>query len=118
MRSKSEVIRQAKKDGQTVHFAKLMDFCHLKNAEVAKHVQKYKGQVVLRGDNVKDEEEYRAVFTEQGGSVSQMAAATFLDTFSKLLGMTGNTSDAVFRVHRGQKDRSSQIVTIAKRRMS
>ena len=33
---KSEVIRPAKKDGKTVHFANLMDFCHLKNAELAK----------------------------------------------------------------------------------
>ena len=34
---KSEVIRQAKEDGKTVHFANLMmDLCHLKIAELAK----------------------------------------------------------------------------------
>ena len=71
-----------------------MDLCHLKNAELAKHLQKYKGRVVLRVENVRDEEGYRAIFTEFGASASQMAAAKFLDTISKLLGMAGETSDA------------------------
>ena len=85
-RSKSEVYRQAKMEGKTVHFANLMDLCHMKKAELAKHLQKYKGRVVLWGGNVKDEEGHRAVFTEQGASASQMAAAKFLDTISKLPG--------------------------------
>ena len=49
---------------------------------------------MLRGDNVKDEEGCSAVFTEQGASASQMAAAKFLDTISKLPGLVGETSDA------------------------
>ena len=57
-----------------------MDLCRLKNVELAKHLQKYKGRVVLLEDTVKDEEGYRAVFTEQGASASQMAAAKLLDT--------------------------------------
>ena len=43
------------KRGHPVHFAKLMDFCHLKNAELEPKLEKYKGRVVLRGDIVKDE---------------------------------------------------------------
>ena len=54
----------------------------------------YKRWVVLRGDNVNDEEGCSAVFTEQGASASQMAAAKFLDTISKLPGLVGETSDA------------------------
>ena len=50
---------------------------------------------MLRGENVKDEEGYRTVFAEQGASASQMAAAKFLDTISKLLGLAGEPSDAV-----------------------
>ena len=46
--SKSEVIR-------TVHFATSMDLCHLKNSELEKEFQTYKGPVVLRGDTVKDD---------------------------------------------------------------
>ena len=38
VRSKSEVIDEARTSGATVHFASLMDICHLKNAELeAKH---------------------------------------------------------------------------------
>ena len=72
-----------------------MDLCHLKNAELVKHLQQYKGRVVLRGDNVKDEEGYRAVFADHGASASQVAAAKFLDTTSKLLGMGVETCDAI-----------------------
>ena len=34
VRSKKEVIDEARKSGATVHFASLMDICHLKNAEL------------------------------------------------------------------------------------
>ena len=52
--SKKEVIDEARTSGATVHFASLMDICHLKNAELEAKHQKYKGRVVLRGDIVKD----------------------------------------------------------------
>ena len=56
-----------------MHFASLMDPCHLKNLEL--EFQKYKGRVVLRGDMVKDDSGSYAVFTEQGSSAPQMKAA-------------------------------------------
>ena len=37
VRSKKEVIDEASMSGATVHFASLMDICHLKNAEVEAH---------------------------------------------------------------------------------
>ena len=52
---KKEVIDEARTSGATVHFASLMDICHLKNAELEAKHQKYKGRVVLRGDIVKDD---------------------------------------------------------------
>ena len=52
----SDVICQAKKNWKTVHFANLMDLCHLKNVELAKHTGKYKERVVLRRDSVNEEE--------------------------------------------------------------
>ena len=53
VRSKKDVIDETRTSGAKVHFASLMDICHLKNAELeAKHPQ-YKGRVVLRGDIVK-----------------------------------------------------------------
>ena len=61
-RSKSEVIDEARTKGAKVHFASLMDICHLKNAELETKHQKYKGRVVLRGDIVKDDSGSYAVF--------------------------------------------------------
>ena len=55
VRSKKQVIDEARTSGATVHFASLMDICHLKNAELEAKHQKYKGRVVLRGDIVKDD---------------------------------------------------------------
>ena len=54
VKSKKQVIDEARTSGATVHFASLMDICHLKNAELEANHQKYKGRVVLRGDIVKD----------------------------------------------------------------
>ena len=42
VRSKKQVIDEARVSGATVHFASLMDICHLKNAELEAKHQKYK----------------------------------------------------------------------------
>ena len=73
--SKSKVIDEARTKGAKVHFASLMDTCHLKTAELETKHQKYKGRVVLRGDIVNDDSGSYAVFTEQGSTASQMTAA-------------------------------------------
>ena len=75
VRSKSEVIDEARTKGMKVHFASLMDICHLKDAELETKHHKYKGRVVFRGDIVKDDSGSNAVFTDQGSSASQMTAA-------------------------------------------
>ena len=72
VRSKKEVIDEARTKGAKVHFASLMDICHLKNAELEAKHQKYKGRVVFRGEIVKDDSGSYAVFTEQGSSASQI----------------------------------------------
>ena len=69
------MIDEARTTGAKVHFASLMDICHLKHAELEAKHQKYKGRVVLRGDIVKDDSVSYAVFTEQGSSASQITAA-------------------------------------------
>ena len=55
VRNKKEVIDidEARNKGRNIHFASLMDLCHLKNSRVEPRFQKYKGRVVLRGDIVK-----------------------------------------------------------------
>ena len=89
VRSKKEEIDEARTKGAKVHFASLMDICHLKNAELETKHQKYKGGVVLRGDNLKDDSGSYAVFTEQGSSASQMTAAKVMDIISRLPGCAG-----------------------------
>ena len=88
------MIEEARNKSRKVHFASLMDLCHLKkgelelqnqkykgvwnralmcaeghchlqNSELEPQYQKYKGRVVLRGDIVKDDSGSYAVFTEQ-----------------------------------------------------
>ena len=95
VKSKKEVIDEARTSGATVHFASLMDICHLKSAELEAKHQKYKGRVVLRGDIVKDDSGSCAVFTEQGSSASQMTAANVMDIIFGLPGCDGQAADAV-----------------------
>ena len=95
VRNKKQVIAQARTKGHTIHFASLMDLCHLKNSEVEPKFQKYKGRVVLRGYIVKYDSGSYAVFTEQGSSASQMKAAKVMDIISRLPGCAGQAADAV-----------------------
>ena len=95
LKSKKEVIKEAQKNNNKVHFASLMDICHLKNAELEPQFQKYKGRVVLRGDIVKDDSGSYAVFTEQGSSASQMTAAKVMDVIARLPGCAGQAPDAI-----------------------
>ena len=89
------MIDEARTKGEKVHFASLMDICHLKNAELEAKHQKYQGRVVLRGDIVKDDSGSCAIFPEQGSSASQMTPAKIMDIISRLLGCAGQTADAV-----------------------
>ena len=61
-----------------------------------KKPQKYIGRVVFRGDAVKDDSGFHAVFTEQGSSASHMTAAKVLDVISRLPDCAGEASDAVW----------------------
>ena len=52
------MIEEARSKCRKVHFASLVDLCHLENSELELQYQKYKGRVVLRGDIVKDDSGY------------------------------------------------------------
>ena len=88
------MIDEARTSGATVHFASLMDICHLKMLNWRQSTQKYKGRVVLRGGIVKDDSGSYAVFTDQGSSAPQMTAAKITDIISKLPGCDGQAADA------------------------
>ena len=114
VRSKSEVIDEARTKGAKVHFASLMDICHLKNAELEAKHQKYKGRVVLRGDLVKDGSGSYAVFTEHGSSASQMAAAKVMDIISRLRGCAGQAADGVSADTRVKMEDAHKLFKIPK----
>ena len=50
---------------------------------------------MLRGDSVKDDSGYYAVFTEQGSSASQMTAAEVMDVSGRPPDCDGQAADAV-----------------------
>ena len=114
VRSKKEVIDEARNKGKTGHFASLMDLCHLENSELEPQYQKYKGRVVLRGDVVKDDSVSYAVFTEQGSSASQMTAAKVMDIISRLPGCAGQAADAVSAYTQVKMEDANKLLKIPK----
>ena len=114
VRSKKEVIDEARTKGAKFHFASLMDICHLKNAELEAKHQQYKGRVVLRGDIVKDDSGSYAVFTDQGSSASQMTAAIVMDIMSRLPGCAGQTADAVSAYTQVKMEDAHKLLKIPK----
>ena len=109
------MIDEARTKGAKVHFASLMDICHLKNAELE---TKHKGRVVLRGDIVKDDSGSYVVFTEQGSSASQMTAAKVMDIISRLPGCAGQAADAVSAYTQVTMGRCTDIIENSKVGMS
>ena len=114
VRSKKEVIDEARTKGAKVHFASLMDVCHVKNAELEAKHQKYKGRVVLRGDIVKDDSGSYAEITEQGSSASQMTAAKVMDIISRLPGCDGQAADAVSAFSQVKMEDAHKLLKIPK----
>ena len=94
VREYEQVRNEATSTGKTVHFGDLMRLCHVKHSELAEKYHSFKGRVVFRGDNVRDESGHLAVFSEQGTSASHLAAAKFLDAIARMPDNDGQDSDA------------------------
>ena len=118
VRNKKELIEKARNKSRKVHFASLVDLCHLKNSGLELQYQKYKGRVVLRGDIVIDDSCSHAVITEQGSSASQMTAAKVMDIFPRLPGCSGQAADAVSAYIQVKMEDAPTLVRIPKVRMS
>ena len=85
LKSEQVVIDQARREGNTLHCATLMDLCHFKHTEVEKTYKNTKGRVVLRGDVAKDDSDSYVVFTEKGYSASHRQSPKFWMLFSDFL---------------------------------
>ena len=108
------MIEESRNKGRKVHFASLMNLCHLKNSELEPRYQKYKGGVVLQGDIVKDDSGSYEVFTEQGSSASQMTAAKVMDIISRLPGCSGQAAHAVSACTQVKMEDAPTLLTIPK----
>ena len=113
VKTKTEVIAEARNKGITVHFASLMDLCHLMNSELEPQFRKHNGRVVLRGDIVKDDSGSYAVFAEQGSSVSQSDGREI-----KATRMRRTSSGCSICLHPGQNGRCIIFIEDPKIRMS
>ena len=114
VRSKKKVIDEARTSGATVHFASLMDICHLKNAELEAKHQKFKGRVVLRGDIVKDDSGSYAVFTEQGSSASPNDSSKNHGYHLQIAWLRWTSSRRSISVYLSENGRCSQIIENSK----
>ena len=103
-----EVILEAQRDKQKVHFATLMD------TELGPTLQKCGGRLVLRGDMVKDDSGAYAVFTEQGSSASQVTAAEVVDVVARLPDCDGQAADAVSACTEAKLDDAPRLLNIPK----
>ena len=73
----------------------LMALCFIKFAEMSEEQQKYKGRMVLRGDDVRDEEGAMAVFQELSSQPTNIADANSNIAYGCLPGHTTTTVDAI-----------------------
>ena len=118
VRSKSEVIDEARTKGAKVHVASLMDICHLKNAELETKHQKYKGRVALRGDIVKDDSGSYAVFTEQGSSAISDGCSKSHGKHLQIAGLRWTSSRRSIGLYPSKNGRCSKIIENSKIGMS
>ena len=108
------LILEAQRDKKKVHFATLMDICHLKNVELEPKFEKSKGRVVLRGDIVEDDSSSYAVFTEPGSSASQLTVAKIMNPIARQLDCAGRAADAVSVYIQVKMDDAPKLLKIPK----
>lgn len=94
VRELRDVQNASRASGQAVHIGDLMELCHKKHAELAPAWWQYKGRIVFRGDNVRDESGHFAVFSEQGTSASLQSSIKILDAIARMPGCHGQNADA------------------------
>ena len=111
MKSKKDVFWKNKKGKKKVHFATLMDICHLKNAELEPKHQKYEGRVVLPRDIVKDDSGAYAVFTKQGSSASQVTGCTNDGRYCETTWLCGTRRRRSICLHPGKNGGRSRFAT-------
>ncbi len=99
VREKHEVQDEAKAKGETAHFGNTMELGFIKNSQLEPEFWIYKGRIVFRGDNIRDENGVIAVFSEQAASASHVEAARSLDALARMPDCDGFDIDAIGAFH-------------------
>ena len=87
------VKKRANENGEEVHFGNLLELCFEKNPEIPELAQ-YKGRVVFRGDDVRDQNNDVAFFSEMASSPATMEASKMGDMYGLLPGHHMQMADA------------------------
>ena len=96
IRSKDEVVAEAKRLGKKIHIGSLMIIVSVKGYEKDPSEWVIKARIVFRGDAVRDESNQAAVFEELNASApSSLAGLNFVVAFSLLEGNACTTSDCI-----------------------
>ena len=97
VREWSDVAAEARREGKRVHIGRVFGFVSEKGSELPEgHPdRKYKGRAVFQGDNVRDEDNYRALFEDLGSSPASMAAGKFADYVGLQNGCACEIDDAL-----------------------
>ena len=93
----SEVRDAAKKAGKRINIGMVFGICVEKGSELPEGDpgRKYKGRVVFRGNDVRDESHYLATFQDLGSAPAGMSSGKFLDFLGLLPGWKLMQADAV-----------------------
>jgi hypothetical protein len=81
VREWADVREEAKKKGIRMHVGMVFGICVEKGSELPEGSpgRKYKGRVVFRGSDVRDESHYLATFQDLGSAPASMSSGKFLD---------------------------------------
>ena len=96
VRERADVVRDAKRRGTKVHFARIFPICSEKGSELKPDDpgRKFKGRCVVQGNNMKDENHHAAVFQELSSSPATLEAAKSVDAYGLIKGNEIQQCDA------------------------
>ena len=77
VREYDDVRDRCRRQGKSVHFARLHDICVETGSELDAASRKYKGRVVFGGHNIQNEDGYQVPFNDGGSGASFVTASNF-----------------------------------------
>ena len=97
VREWNDVRDEAKTSNERAHVGMIFGFCVEKGSELPEGdpQRKFKGRVVFRGNQVRDEDHYMATFQDMGSAPASMASGKFSDFLGLLPNWRLMQADAV-----------------------